>query len=76
MDKKRILVVIDCQNDFITGALRNEEAIKKVEGVADCQVNFMTQKFTLVADEEGYEDTLQRAIKAGKHVEADFEVEV
>ena len=26
--KRHVLVVIDCQNDFITGALRNEEAIK------------------------------------------------
>ena len=29
--KRHVLVVIDCQNDFITGALRNEEAIKKVQ---------------------------------------------
>ncbi|WP_026504310.1 cation transporter [Butyrivibrio sp. NC3005] len=65
-----------CEIDCAACAAKVEEAIKKVEGVADCQVNFMTQKFTLVADEEGYEDTLQRAIKAGKHVEADFEVEV
>ncbi len=35
MDKKRILVVIDCQNDFITGALRNEEAIKKVPNIVN-----------------------------------------
>lgn len=30
---KKILVVIDCQNDFITGSLRNEEAIKAVPGI-------------------------------------------
>ena len=30
---KKILVVIDCQNDFITGSLRNEEAIKKVPNI-------------------------------------------
>lgn len=35
MNKKNILVVIDCQNDFITGALRNEEAIKKVPNIVD-----------------------------------------
>ena len=33
MDNKNILVVIDCQNDFITGSLRNEEAIKKVPNI-------------------------------------------
>lgn len=30
---KKILVIIDCQNDFITGSLRNEEAIKKVPNI-------------------------------------------
>lgn len=30
---KKVLVVIDCQNDFITGSLRNEEAIKAVPNV-------------------------------------------
>ena len=33
MEKKNILVVIDVQNDFITGSLRNEEAIKKVPNI-------------------------------------------
>ena len=35
MSKKRILLAIDCQNDFITGALRNEEAIKKVPNIVE-----------------------------------------
>ena len=30
---KKILVAIDVQNDFITGALRNTEAIKKVPNI-------------------------------------------
>ncbi|MCR4738883.1 MAG: cysteine hydrolase [Lachnospiraceae bacterium] len=30
---KRILIVVDMQNDFVTGALRNEEAIKIVPSV-------------------------------------------
>ena len=33
MAKKNILLVIDVQNDFITGALRNEEAIKKLPNI-------------------------------------------
>ena len=33
MEKKKILVVIDVQNDFITDALRNEEAIKAVPNI-------------------------------------------
>lgn len=30
---EKILVVVDCQNDFITGSLRNEEAIKAVPNI-------------------------------------------
>lgn len=33
MKAKKILIVIDCQNDFIDGALRNEEAIKAVPNI-------------------------------------------
>ena len=31
----KLLVVIDVQNDFITGALRNEEAIKRVPNIVE-----------------------------------------
>ena len=30
---KKILVVIDCQNDFITGSLANKEAVKRVPNI-------------------------------------------
>ena len=33
METKKILIVIDVQNDFITGSLRKEEAIKKVPNI-------------------------------------------
>ena len=33
MMKRKVLVVVDMQNDFVTGALRNEEAIKIVPNV-------------------------------------------
>lgn len=32
---KRILVVVDAQNDFITGSLNNEEALKKVPNIVN-----------------------------------------
>ena len=31
----KILILVDCQNDFIDGALRNEEAIKKVDRIVN-----------------------------------------
>ncbi len=62
MDKKKnILIVIDVQNDFITGALRNWEAIKNLPNI----VNFIkTNKFddtyvTMDTHDENYENTLE-----------------
>lgn len=40
MKTKKVLVVIDVQNDFITGSLRNEEAIKKVPNIVKKIRNF------------------------------------
>ena len=37
--KKKILLVIDVQNDFITGALRNEEAIKTLPNIVNLVKN-------------------------------------
>lgn len=70
--KKKYKCYIDCA----ACADKVERAIKKVDGVDDAKVNFMTQKFTLEADENEFADVLERAIKAGKHAEADFEVTV
>lgn len=33
--KRHVLIIIDAQNDFISGALRNEDAIKKVPNIVD-----------------------------------------
>ena len=34
------------------------------------------QKMTLEADDEAFDDVLKRAVKAGKHAEAEFSVEM
>ncbi len=70
--KKKFKCEIDCANC----AAKVEEAIKKVDGVKDANVNFLTQKFMLEADDDRFEEVLKAAIKAGKHAEADFEVEL
>ena len=63
---------IDCANC----AAKVEAAIKKVDGVIDAKVNFLTQKFTLEAADDSFEEVLAAAVKAGKKAEADFEVEI
>ena len=68
--KKKLKCEIDCANC----AAKVEDAIKKVEGVKDASVNFLTQKFMLEADEDIYEEVLKKAIEAGKKAEDEFEV--
>ncbi len=66
-----------CEIDCAACADKVTEAIKKVEGVVDANVNFLTQKMSIeVADDADLDEILKRAVKAGKHVEADFEVEM
>ena len=70
--KKKFKCEIDCANCAATV----EAAIRKVDGVIDAKGNFLTQKFTLEADDARFEEVLQSAIKAGKRAEDEFEVEI
>ena len=65
-----------CEVDCANCAAKMEEAVSKLDGVKSARVNFMTQKFTLEADDERYEEILKAAIKACKKVEPDCEIEV
>ena len=50
---KRILVLIDVQNDFITGSLRNEEAIKAVPNIVEKVKNFDGDYIFMTQDTHG-----------------------
>ncbi|WP_035765983.1 cation transporter [Butyrivibrio sp. NC2002] len=65
-----------CEVDCANCAAKMEDAIKKLDGVKDARVNFMTQKLTLEADEDNYDNILQLAVKACKKVEPDCEIEI
>lgn len=69
--KKKFKCEIDCANC----AAKVEEAIKKIDGVEDATINFLTQKFTLVADDERFESIVDEALKVGKKIEPDFAIE-
>jgi copper chaperone CopZ len=69
--KKKYSCEIDCANC----AAKVEDAVKKIDGVKDARVNFMTQKFTLEADDDRFDDILKEAIKTGRKIEPDFEVD-
>lgn len=69
--KKTYKIEVDCANC----ALKMEEAAKKVEGVSDVTVSFMTQKMK-VEFAEGTDDkaVMQAVLKACKRVEDDCEI--
>ena len=70
--KKKYNCEVDCANC----ANRMEDAVKKIDGVIDANVNFMTQKFTLEADDDKFDSVLKEAVKTMKKVEPDFEIEL
>ncbi len=70
--KKKFACEVDCANC----AAKLEEAIKKVEGVEEASVNFLTQKLTLVAADEKFDSILQEVIKVAKKVEPDTVITV
>jgi copper chaperone CopZ len=72
MKKTYNLIDLDCANC----AAKMEAAIKKIDGVTDATVSYMTQKLTLEAPDEVFDKVLKQAIKAIRRVEPDCEIEV
>lgn len=69
--KKTYKIEVDCA----ACALKMEEAAKKVEGVKEAVVSFMTQKMK-VEFQEGQEEkaVMEQVLKACKKVESDCEI--
>ena len=55
-------------------AARMEEGIRKLPGVIDASVNFITQKLTLEADDAVFEKVLKKAVKICRKIEPDCRV--
>ncbi len=72
MKKTFKLIDLDCANC----AAKMEDAIKKIDGVKNATVSFMTQKMTIEADDERFDEIVKLAVKACKKVEPDCEVVV
>ena len=70
--KKKFKCEIDCANC----AAKVEDAIRKMDGVNDVKVTFMTQKFMLDADDDRFDEILAEAVKTGRRIEPDFSVEM
>lgn len=68
--KKHYKFEIDCANC----ATKVEDAIKKIDGVNNATVSFMTQKLTLDADDARFDEILQKVVAAAKKIEPDCEL--
>ena len=60
--------------DWAACALKMEEATKKVAGVADATVSFMTQKLTIEADENRMDEIMKQVVAVCKKVEPDCKI--
>ena len=61
---------LDCANC----ARKMEDAIRKLEGVTEVHVNFLTQKMILTADDARFEEIVREAVKCIRRVDADCQV--
>ena len=57
--------------DCAACAAKMEDAIKRIDGVTDASVSFMTQKLTLEADEGRFDAILDEVVRVCKKVEPD-----
>ena len=67
MKKKFKLQDLDCANC----AAKMEDAIKKIDGVNDANVSFMTQKMTIDAEDDEFDDIMKQVVDICKKVEPD-----
>ena len=70
MKKTFKLEDLDCANC----AAKMENAIKKLDGVKDATVSFMTQKMTIEADDKRFDEVVKAAVKCIAKVEPDCRV--
>ena len=70
MRKKYVLTDLCCANC----ALQIEEGIRKIPGVNDVSVSFITSKMILDAEDERFDEIFENAVKIVKKIEPDCEV--
>ncbi len=71
MKKKFKLIDLDCANC----AAKMEEGIKKISGVEDASVSFMTQKLVLEADDDRFDEIMKEVVAVCAKVEPDCKIE-
>lgn len=70
MKKKFKLQDLDCANC----AAKMEEGIKKIPGVSGASVSFMTQKMTIEAEEDQFDEIMQKVAAVCAKIEPDCKI--
>ena len=70
MKKRFSMENLDCANC----AAKMEAAISMLDGVHSCTISFMTQKLTLEAEEDRFDEILEKAEAACKRVDRDCRI--
>lgn len=71
MKKTFKMADLDCANC----AAKMETAIKKIKGVKNASVSFMTQKLVLEAEDENFDAIVKEAVRVCKKVEPDCTIQ-
>ena len=72
MKKKFKLEDLDCANC----AAKMENAIKKIKGVTNASVSFLTQKMTVETDGDSLDEIMKEAVKVCKKIEPDCVIHI
>lgn len=65
--KKKFKCEVDCANC----AQKLQTALAKLDGVDEVTVNFMTQKLTLTAADDRFDEVFAAVVKTAKQIEPD-----
>lgn len=72
MKKTYKLEDLDCANC----AAKMETAIKKIRGVTNASVSFLTQKMTVETDGDSLDEIMKEAVKVCKKIEPDCVIHI
>lgn len=70
MKKKFKMENLDCANC----AAKMEDGIRKLDGVIEVNMNFMTQKLTIEAEDDKFEDVVNKANEICKKIHHDTRI--
>lgn len=70
MKKRFKLEDLDCANC----AAKMENAIRKIDGISEANVSFMTQKMTIEAEDGRFDEIMEEVVSVCRKVEPDCRI--